>query len=287
MRDLAMRGAPFTGQERSLLVDYCQTDVDALVRLLPVMLPNVDLGRALLRGRYMRAAALIEWTGTPIDTCTLTRVRGGWERIQERLVEAINKDFHVYEGRSFKADRFANYLIEYQIPWPRLDSGALDLSDETFREMSKGYLQIAPLRELRHAMSQLRLNDLAVGMDGRNRCLLSAFRSKTGRNQPSNSKYIFGPSVWLRGLIKPGPGRAVAYVDYSQQEVGIAAALSGDTAMMHAYNTSDPYLEFARQVGAVPAGATKSSHSEIRERFKSCVLAVQYMMASKSLNDCA
>jgi hypothetical protein len=67
--------------------------------------------------------------------------------------------------------------------------------------------------------------DLAVGHDGRNRCLLSAFRSLTGRNQPSNARFIFGPSCWLRGLIRPEPGRAIAYVDWSQQEFGVAAAL--------------------------------------------------------------
>ena len=83
--------------------------------------------------------------------------------------------------------------------------------------------------------------NLAVGADGRNRCLLSPFRSITSRNQPSNAHFIFGPSCWLRSLIQPEPGRAVAYVDWSQQEFGIAAALSGDTAMMEAYTSGDPY----------------------------------------------
>jgi hypothetical protein len=91
---------------------------------------------------------------------------------------------------------------------------------------------IAPLRELRVSLSQLRLNDLTIGSDGRNRCLLSAFKARTGRNQPSNSQFIFGPAVWLRGLIKPEPKFALAYVDFSQQEFGIAAALSGDAAML-------------------------------------------------------
>ena len=121
-------------------------------------------------------------------------------------------------------------------------------------------------------MSELRLSDLAVGEDGRNRCLLSAFRSRTGRNQPSNSKFIFGPSVWLRGLIKPPPGYGLAYIDWAQQEFGIAAALSGDPAMMDAYRSGDPYLAFAKQAGAVPAHATKHTHQAKREQFKACVL---------------
>jgi len=129
----------------------------------------------------------------------------------------------------------------------------------------------------------MRLSDLSVGQDGRNRTLLSAFQSRTGRNQPSNTKFIFGPSVWLRGLIKPPPGYGLAYVDWSQQEFGIAAALSGDMAMQAAYQSGDPYLAFAKQARAVPEDATKRSHGPQRELFKQCVLAVQYGMAAQSL----
>jgi DNA polymerase I-like protein with 3'-5' exonuclease and polymerase domains len=112
---------------------------------------------------------------------------------------------------------------------------------------------------------------------------LSAFASRTGRNQPSNAKFIFGPSTWLRSLIRPESGRAVAYVDWEQQEFGIAAALSGDRGMMAAYRSGDPYLTFAKQAGAVPADATKQTHKGEREQFKVCALAVQYGMSAESL----
>ena len=52
----------------------------------------------------------------------------------------------------------------------------------TFRQMAKSYSLVSPYRELRHSLSELRLNDLQVGRDGRNRRVLSAFRSRTGRN---------------------------------------------------------------------------------------------------------
>ena len=129
----------------------------------------------------------------------------------------------------------------------------------------------------------MRLLDLAVGGDGRNRTLLSPFRAVTGRNQPSNTKFIFGPSTWLRGLIKPPPGHGVAYIDWSQQEFGIAAALSGDRAMRAAYSSGDPYLEFAKQAGAAPADATKASHKQVREQFKACALGINYGMGEDAL----
>jgi hypothetical protein len=265
------------------ILDYCQSDVLALERLLPVMLPNIDLPRALLRGRYMAAAAAIEHAGVPIDATTLDLLRDNWVSIQDRLIAGIDSQYHVYEGRTFKKERFAQYLEQHSIPWPRLGSGALDLGDDTFRQMAKAHPEISALRELRGALSELRLNDLAVGRDGRNRTILSAFRSRSGRNQPSNAKFIFGPSVWLRGLIKPPPGYAVAYIDWSQQEFGIAGALSGDNNMMEAYNSGDPYLTFAKQAKAVPVDATKKSHPNERELFKQCVLATQYGMQAESL----
>lgn len=182
------------------ILDYCRRDVRALEQLLSVMLPRIDLPRALLRGRYMGGAlSAMEWNGTPIDTTTLARLREGWNGIQDRLITAIDADYHVYEGRSFRADRFASYLMRQKIPWPTLESGALDLADATFRQMAKAHPAISPLRELRSSLADLRLNDLAVGRDGRNRAMLSALRSRMGRNQPSNSKFIFGPSVWQIG----------------------------------------------------------------------------------------
>jgi len=283
MRELAQRGGPWTAEEREMLLDYCESDVEALLRLIPAMAPKLDLPRAHLRGGFMRAAGQIEHNGIPIDTETLESLRGHWGAIQDQLITAIDRNYGVYDGRTFKATRFADWLVQHDIPWPRLKSGALDLSDDTFREMARVYPKVAPLRELRVALSQMRLSKLAVGSDSRNRCLLSAFRARTGRNQPSNARFIFGPAVWLRGLIKPEPGSGIAYIDWSQQEFGIAAVLSGDQRMQEAYLSGDPYLEFAKQAKAVPAYATKKSHMVEREQFKACVLAVQYGMGAESL----
>jgi DNA polymerase-1 len=282
MRAIAIRGAPFTNLERAALLDYCESDVAALERLLPAMAARIDLPRALLRGRFMAAAAAMEWNGTPIDAATLALLRAHWDNIKDDLIRAID-EHGIYDGRTFKMDRWARFLAARGIAWPMLESGQLDLGDGTFRQMGKAHAIVAPYRELRSALSDLRLADLAVGADGRNRCILSTFAARTGRNQPSNSKFIFGPSVWLRGLIKPPPGCGIAYVDWEQQEFGIAAALSGDLAMQAAYLSGDPYMCFARQAGAVPDDATQNTHGPARELFKQCALGVQYGMEAEGL----
>jgi DNA polymerase I len=283
MRDLVLRGSPWSDAERAAIIDYCEGDVAALARLLPAMLPSLDVPRALVRGRYMTAAARMERNGVPIDTATLSRVKKHWLDIQDQLIADIDVNYGVYEGRTFKADRFTGWLAQNSIPWPSLESGRLDLADNTFRDMARAYPAIAPLRELRAALSGMRLSDLAVGSDGRNRTMLSAFRARTSRNQPSNTRFIFGPSAWLRGLIQPPSGYGIAYIDWAQQEFGIAAALSGDPLMMEAYRSGDPYLAFAKQAGSAPPEATKASHKAIRDQFKSTVLAVQYGMGADAL----
>jgi DNA polymerase-1 len=243
----------------------------------------IDTPRAILRGEFMTAAALVEHQGIPIDMSTFSLLLENWERLQDELIKKVDVDFDVYQGRTFKTKKFVDYLKRHEIRWPVLPSGSPALDDDTFKDMATVYPQLIPLRELRSTLSRMRLKELSIGADGRNRCMLSAFKSATGRNQPSNANYIFGPAVWLRSLIKPKVGYGLAYVDYSQQEFGIAAALSKDTRMQEAYLSGDPYLAFAKQAGAVPANATKESHKPAREKFKRCVLGMQYMMTAKGL----
>ncbi|MDB5340536.1 MAG: polA 2 [Planctomycetaceae bacterium] len=305
LRQLAIRGGPFTEQERLALLDYCEEDVAALKRLLPKMLPTLDLDRALVRGRYMVADARMERTGIPIDFEVFEALKRNWGALTNRITYEVNKDYGVYVptqncpqldcqtgteisdhplSYSFSEKEFAIWLSRKGIPWPVLDSGRLNLQDDTFRQMAKQHPAVAPLRELRHTLSQLRLNDLAVGTDGRNRTQLWPFSARTGRNQPSNSKFIFGPSVWLRALIRPTAGRALAYLDYAAQEIAIAAALSRDSAMMLAYNAGDPYLWLAQAGNYAPPSATKKTHSEIRDVFKIVYLAANYGMGSLGLS---
>lgn len=283
MRELAMRGGPWSNDERVALLKYCESDVDGLARLLPVMLTQIDLPRALLRGRYMTAAAKVEHAGVPIDIALYNEFKVNWNRVLETIIREYDT-LSLYEGASFRAYRFRQWLADTDRAWPYLDTGSLDLDNSAFAMMAESDSTISPIAKLRATLAELRLpTELSIGADGRNRCLLSPFASRTGRNQPSNAKFIFGPAAWLRGLIRPGPGQAVAYVDWSQQEFGIAASLSGDAAMIAAYESGDPYLRFGQQARLIPPDGTGESHGVERERCKSCVLGVQYGMSAWSL----
>ena len=78
MRTRIVRGEPWSSDEPEAIFGYCAEDAAALERLLPAMLPRIDLPRALLRGRYMAAAAAMEFAGVPIDTAMLALLREHW-----------------------------------------------------------------------------------------------------------------------------------------------------------------------------------------------------------------
>jgi hypothetical protein len=167
--------------------------------------------------------------------------------------------------------------------WPLTDKGKLSTKGKTFEDMTKGHPQLEALRQLRHARNKMRKIKLAVGADGRNRTVLWPFKSKSSRTQPKASQWIFSPAVWLRSLTKPEPGMAVAYVDWSSMEFMVAAALSSDPIMIAFYQNGDPYLSFAKRVGAAPSRATKKTHGELRDRYKTGLLAIQYGIRETTL----
>src|SRR5262245_60726563 len=111
MRALASRrGLPYSEEERRALLDYCEADVNALARLLPRMLPRLDLPRALLRGRFVQAVARMEHHGIPVDGRTLALLDEHWESLQLEMIEAVDAGYGVFEGTHFRGERFARWL---------------------------------------------------------------------------------------------------------------------------------------------------------------------------------
>ena len=282
-RDLVLTGGPWSPEQQTEILDYCESDVDALVNLSGVLFPRINVNQALLRGRYSAAVAEMEHNGVPIDAEYFQKFKDNWKVIKESFVRKLTANYRIYDRTSFRVENFKRWLIKNKIPWPKLDSGALDLKDDTFKDMALAYPEVGPIREARTTLSRVRKLSLSVGSDNRNRCMLSPFNALTGRNSPSTTKFIFGPAIWLRGLIKPEPGTGLAYVDWSGQEFGIAAKLSGDPCMIEAYESGDPYLKFGKQIDYIPSDGTKQTHAKERDRCKSVVLGTNYGMGARAL----
>ena len=207
MRDLVLRGDWNTDERRQVL-DYCQSDVEALEALLSAMADSIDWPRALIRGAYAAAVARMEHLGVPIDLGLLRRVRRRWDRIRTDLITEVDETYQVYDGDTFKRDRFSRWLRLNDISWPRLESGLLDLSDDAFKAQETAWPIVARLRDLRNTVRQSSLDGLRVGYDARARTSLRPYSAVTGRNQPSTAEFPFATAKWMRGFIAPSPERA-------------------------------------------------------------------------------
>jgi DNA polymerase I-like protein with 3'-5' exonuclease and polymerase domains len=290
MRDLILAGGPFTSQERHEILKYCQSDVDELAQLTERMLGRIRrnpkaLGQALLRGRYMKSVAGMEHAGVPIDVPLAMAVRERRDVIRKELTREVNARFGVFdEDGRFKTGWLRAMLADREIlaGWPRTPKGHVKYDEDTLKDMAKLYPWLHELAETLATLGTLKRNKLVIGPDGRNRTSLWAFTTKTSRNAPKGESIVTQPA-WMRGLIKPGPGRSVCYLDWSAQEVWIAAALSGDPALLATVRSGDVYLGLAKRLGLAPEGATKETHGTTRDLFKVITLAISYGMGTKTL----
>lgn len=303
MRALIMDKQFYTPEERGRILDYCNEDVLAILELLPHMLPEIPglieaiqngsrkvLGwsQALFRGRYQASITRVDREGIPIDVEMNNRLQAVRPQLRQRLIDETNLKYNVYTGDTFTMSKFVELLNRLNIWWPQTRTGLPKTDEVTFEMMCQTHPELRDLYHARKSIKELNASTLTVFADGCSRAYLNPFASNTGRNQPSKwgdkGRFIFGLAKWTRSLIKPKEGEALAYVDYVAQEVAVAAGRSRDPNMIDTYTRgTDVYIEFAKSMGAVPAGATKKSHPEERAKFKICFLAMLYGRGDKSV----
>ena len=301
-QERAQKGGPWAPGEPEGMMTYCLEDSDDTGRLLDALtqraqLEDVDnLAYAFVRGRYSVAVASMVRTGIPIDGRLLALARKHRVRIQNKLIERFDATGVYDQGRfdaeagihqeiHFRRDHITKLIEDSGLGgiWPRTDNGRMYAIDKkTFKRMSEIAPDFGSLAKLRQFLGKIHPFDFEVGSDSRARTSLSPFGTKTGRNNPS--KYIFGADRGMRGFIKPGPGQAVAYLDWERQELAVAGYLSGDEALLRLAKLADPYIHLGVTYGLVPKGGTKDSHPEERQRCKSVILgAVLYGMGPESI----
>jgi len=288
MRELILRGGPYTEQQKIAIADYCESDVIALDALLPKMLPIIDIPHAIARGSYVIETARIEDRGVPIDVAKLESIRA---RRDELILYLISQHPHidVYDGKTFNQKKFETFLVRNGLAerWRKTHTGMYTSEDSYMEEMGQYFPLIEELRQLKKVVLQLQRDRFQAGFDHRARCPIWSFSSITGRNQPSagdkqkkgirsESPYVFGLPKALRFLIRPAPGMALAYIDWEQQEFAIAALMSGDKEMIRAYKTGNPFLALAKKRGEVPHSATKNTHPVEHEKYKAVVHGLNY-----------
>jgi len=185
----------------------------------------------------------------------------------------------VYFVGVFKRRTMLRLMRQHNIPIPidpktRKESCATKL----IKPMIETYPLLKDYYEDKRMIDAIKNLKLEIGSDGRNRCWLNPFGTKTGRNNPSTNRELLGLPHTMRSFMKPGPGIAIAQVDIGNEEIGIAAALSGDPVLMEDYRSGDPYKRFA----ADALGVAKPTKQQ-RQVYKACVLGQIYGVGAGTL----
>ena len=282
------------GQEA--VFDYCEEDVHASMQLL----------RALLCGRAELPAANVErvlhWSNYSAKAITRIQARGMpidmelWGRVQENKAAVIGELLRQFDPSYGSEDpiytpegewscaRFENWLVKTGVvAWPRLESGRLDVDSDAFRLM---YHEpgIEKLHALKDSLGVIVRAKLPIGTDGRNRPSLFPFGTATGRN--AHTKSLYNAHAAMRSFMVFPPDTIGVYLDWRSQEVGIAAALSGDEQLKRDYSEADVYYALAKLCGLTndpDLKRWKRDNPAMRDRMKPLQLGINYGMGVPAL----
>jgi hypothetical protein len=276
---------------------YCAEDVRASTELLREqlrghgrMLPPADGAAVIHWSEYSaKAVAQIQARGMPIDVPLWNLLQENSARVITELLRKFDPS-HRDDDPIYTADgnwsyaRFEAWLARNGVlAWPRLASGELDVSGDAFKLMYH-LPGIEGLHALRESIGFLARARLPVGSDGRNRPSLFPFCTATGRNAHARSP--FNAHAAVRGFMK-FPHEAIGcYLDWRTQEIGVAASLSGDEALMRDYSSGDIYHALARMCRLTddPNPITwKREHPAVRQRMKGLQLGLNYGMGVPAL----
>lgn len=299
---------------------YCTSDIEYLHPMLMKMVKHYKRKRIpkeglienmLWRGETCARTAIIERTGYPFNYKQTQNFSRNVPSILKEIQKHINKTFP--DIAPFVLDKKTRNFVRKEKPikewiksqgleskWRKTKTKNLSLSMDAFKDHFD-YRHSYPedcfgAQMVRLLHTKQNLNGFlpakegksnfwdSVGKDRICRPYLNPYGSQSARYQPSATGFIPLKSAWMRTLIHPPKGKMIVSIDYKSQEFLIAARLSNDTKMLHAYATGDPYLEFGKQAKAIPMDGTKKSHPIMRQSCKSTVLGLSFSMTEFGLS---
>ena len=310
----------FSREDKEKIMDYCMEDVRFLpqlyVKIFSILYNKLEeddranlKDHMHLRAEYAVRSSIMERIGYPIDFEATKNFSASVNSILCDVSSEIARNFP--DITPFLINRDGTKWVQKQKNirewvkaqgfdnWLKTDKGSPSLSLEAFTryfDFKHDYPQDNfGAQMVRFLKTKQSLNGFMppkkgsrnfwdyVGSDGRVRPYMGIYGAQSARSQPAATGFIPLKSAWMRSLIKPPPGRVICSVDYSQQEFLVAALLSEDEDMIDSYHSGDPYFHNAKLANAVPWESTREEYPEIRDKFKSTALGIQYMMGSHGL----
>lgn len=301
-RDLILYQDSWTAAEWRRIEVYCVSDVLAVRKLMPklhaALVASYDgmigdvLAEMVTRGAYIRDCEILRHRskGFPIDVQFLTDIYENRQAVINGLSEACNAHYghpiYVSKGKkdpkySFSFAGFGDWLAKLDVPieWDLTECRRFKFQGDYVDQQVAKYPGLKTLKETRDGIRAMSSTDLRTLLtsDGYIVPRPNPLHTVTGRNGPRPKEgFILNLMPWQRSVIRPHEGQLILGADWSQQEIAIAAALSGDDLLIKAFLSGDVYLAMAKEAGAVPPDGTKKSHPVERQAYKAVVLGLGY-----------
>jgi len=297
-RDTILSNTDYSPEDWGTICRYGPTDITPLPSLMTVVSnvhrevgSPITLDEMVQRGEYVKAVSELSFRsrGFPIDEARLQHIYSNSKDIRCQLIESAAAQYGpiYWEDYSWSHEGFQEMVNEREYIWETTNSGRPRLDKDYFKAQAQRYPELETLYQIRNLIRALTGTDLRPLLDGGYiKPPVFTFSQKTGRNSPKPSLgFILNLPPWLRTMIKPKSGTLFIGADWAQQEIAIAAGLSGDENLLTAYNNpdGDVYLALAKMAGAIPPVGTKQSHPMERKTFKAIQLGLGYGKGIKSL----
>ena len=227
-------------------LDYAALDAVAAYRLADIQreqLQERGLSRCYSLMRDAQAAiARLELAGCPFDAAAHSALLATWQATAEQargeldsLLNGANPDSPLQLSKWLAANLPADSLEA----WPKTATGQLQTDADTLAGLELPALE--PLRRYKLAVKGLTTYGKGYAghispVTGRIHASFSLGGTATGRLSCSSPNIQNPPrDAAFRALFAPTQGRCLVVADYGQIELRVAALVSGDSAMLTAY----------------------------------------------------
>ena len=271
-------------------IEYAAEDAIAASQLYPLQVQKA-VQHGLLRHcetvemGWVITNARIEWTGVRVDEKRRDEVIARIGVHLERLEKHLAAEYNIWNIQNHK--QLVEFFQDCGLLHKFLQSGKISFDKKVLKKNANLHPAIALLKAARRAtdlLSDKLLSPDFTGDDGRVRAEHRQLGTDTGR-QTSRWPNFLGLDRVLRPLIIPEDGYGIGEVDWSQVEVGVAAAIYDDDELVRMFNSGDVYSAMAQHFFRDELSAEdlmisgrefKGKHKAFRNQMKSCTLGLIY-----------
>ncbi len=271
-------------------IEYSAEDAVAAAKLYPLQVHDA-VRKGLLphcqtvEMPWVITNARIEWVGVRIDKGKCEDIIAKITPVKDNLEKYISSKYGLKNTESHK--QLKQFFERTGILEKFRRNGEIKFDKDILKENTGLHSSIPFIRAARRAsdiLSNTKLLQEFIGAGGRARSDHKQLGTDTGR-QTTILPNIMGVDRMSRPIIIPDDGNGIGEVDWSQVEVGVAAAVYGDEALVSMFNSGDVYSAMAQNFfkdelpeddRCIPGKEFKKKHKELRNQMKTCTLGMIY-----------